>query len=430
MFGKVFFNKTFKSYIDVFGTLFRDIHIGQFDSDGNMVNKVKVPLVYVAKERWYTDLKQKLSNPAAQILPTMSYVKVGLPKRKDVNRTAQKSEKVMVENGIFAVENPQDWEMNIRLSILAGSQVEMDQILEQIMHYFDPSFTVKILLLPSTINYVHDCAIHLESMEETENNAIEGDDKRRRILCELQFRFLIKVFGPVYINAGNDLTKLPFDDYIATPKSLGEHANKVILDIHRGGNDGEVYTYKDLQDIARDNRLTVEMEDGQILEVSESFYDGYIRNVVPSPLDVPAGSFTSSSPSASASSSPSPSASISPSHSISPSASISRSVSPSASVSPSSSVSRSSSASASPSSSVSASPSRSLSPSSSASPSASKSASPSASISPSASKSPSPSKSPSLSPSASISPSASMSRSISPSASISPSSSVSPSPSP
>lgn len=404
MFGKVFFNRTFKTYIDVFGTLFNDIHIGQFDSSKRMVNKIKVPCVYAAKEQWYTDLSEKLKQPAAKILPAMSYVKVGMPTRKDGNRTAQKAEKVMLENGDFAVEAPQDWEMKMKVTILAGSQIEMDQILEQIMHYFDPSFTVKLVLLPNTINFVHDCAIHLEGIEETENNW-QGDETRRRIMCELSFRFLMKLFGPVYINKGGDLINKPFDDLIATPKSLGEHVNKVMIDIHSGGNDGEAYTYQDLQDIARDTRLTVELEDGEIIEVTESFYDGQIRNVVPSPLDIPAGTLVESSVSPSISQSPSPSASISksssPSASQSPSASISRSVS--RSVSPSSSASKSSSSSHSLSSSKS--PSASSSWSQSPSASSSLSLSPSASASPSSSESPSPSASSSHSPSPSVSPS-------------------------
>jgi len=325
MFGRVWFNRTFRTYINSFGALFSNIVIGQYNSNGIIEKKIPVPIIYSGKEQWYSDLSEKLKQPAAKVLPAMSFVQTGLV-RKDDRRTAQKSEKVLLENGIYCVENPQDWEMNMKLSIMSGSQIEMDQILEQIMAYFDPSLTVKIILLPDTINYVHECAIHLVSMREAENNW-QGESTRRRILWELEFRFIAKHFGPVYINKGGNITNLPFD-YIETPKSLGEKANKVLVDIHEGGETGEVYTYKELMSIARAKRITVELENGEIISTVEDFYDGKVRNVVPSPFDIKApSSSVSPSISQSPSISPSSSTSSSSSHSTSPSSSTSSSAS-------------------------------------------------------------------------------------------------------
>lgn len=289
MFGKIWYNRTLKTYILGFGTLFNDIIIGQYDDNGKVQKKIKVPLQYSSKEQWYSNLKLPGDKEAAMILPTMCFMQNGI-ERKDDRRKAQKAEKVMIENHPFAVEAPQDWELKIKLSVIAGSQIEMDQIVEQIMHYFDPSFTIKLILCKGTINYVHDCPITLMSVSEADNNWL-GDPTRRRINYDLQFRLIIKHFGPIYVVPGTDLSSLDFD-LIEQPKSLGAPVEKIMVDVHHGGESGKYFNYTELQAFPREHRITVETEEGNIIEVFEDFYDGKIRNVVPFPKDVPAGSLT------------------------------------------------------------------------------------------------------------------------------------------
>ena len=287
MFGQVFFNSTFRTYINGFGTLFNDIVIGQYDSNKNIKKKIKVPLVYSSKEQWYSKSQLAGDKEAAAILPIITYIQTGIS-RKDDRRKAQKAEKVMLENGNFAVEAPQDWEMTIKMSIIAGSQIDIDQIIEQIMHYFDPSFTVKFILCKDTINYIHECPITLNSISEVDNNWM-GDSTRRRINYELMFRFIIKHFGPIYVIPGTDVSNLNFD-LIEQPKSLGTPIHKVMVDIHHGGESGEYFNYVELQGFPRQNRITIETQNGLTIESEEDFYDGQIRNIVPDPIDVPAGS--------------------------------------------------------------------------------------------------------------------------------------------
>lgn len=286
MFGKVFYNSTFRTYVSGFGTLFSEIVISQQDSTKKIKNKIKVPIVYSSKEQWYSKVKNPEDKEAALILPIICYVQNGIS-RKDDRRKAQKSEKVMIENPPYAVEAPQDWEMQMKMTIIAGSQHEMDQIIEQIIHYFDPSFTVKFILCKETINYVHECPITLTTVSEVENNWM-GDATRRRITYELQFRFIIKHFGPIYVVPGTNLSNLPFD-LIEQPKSLGTPVKKVMVDIHHGGESGEYFNYTELQGFPRNHRTIMEMVDGTIIETTEDFYDGKIRNIVPIPLDIPAG---------------------------------------------------------------------------------------------------------------------------------------------
>lgn len=288
MFGnKVFHNRTFRTYISAFGTLFNNVHIIQKALNGTAVKKIKVPITYASKEQWYSDYIADSSRDSQLILPMITFIQNGL-ERKDDRRTAQKSERYVFENGKYCVDAPQDWEMKMKLSVLAGSQDEMDQIIEQILYYFDPSFTIKLTLLKDTINFVHECPITLLSASEVDNNWM-GERTRRRINWDLQFKFMIKLFGPIYVNAGETVTDLGFD-LISTPKSIGEPVAQIKVDIHGNGATGAYFNYLDLDNFERNKRITFELDDGTVITTHEDFYDGKVRNIEPEPVDVPAGS--------------------------------------------------------------------------------------------------------------------------------------------
>lgn len=287
MFGKSFYNKTFRTYISAFGSLFSDIIINQAASDGKTIKKVKVPIIYSSKEQYYSDYAADSAKDAQMILPMITFVQNGFS-RKDDRRTAQKSEKVVYENDKFVVEAPQDWEMKIKMGILAGSQNEIDQIIEQILYYFDPSFTIKLTLLKDTINFVHECPITLLEAGEADNNWM-GERTRRRINWDLQFKFMVKLFGPIYINAGEDVAGLPFD-LIPAPQSIGQPISRVLVDFHNNPDSlGKYFNYLDLQNFERQHRMEFELEDGTLVTTTEDFYDGKIRNIVASPVDVDTG---------------------------------------------------------------------------------------------------------------------------------------------
>ena len=49
MLGTTYYHQTLRKYVAVFGTLFNDINIQRKNSGGEVVEQIKVPIVYEAK---------------------------------------------------------------------------------------------------------------------------------------------------------------------------------------------------------------------------------------------------------------------------------------------------------------------------------------------------------------------------------------------
>ena len=52
MLGSTFYHQTIRKYVAVFGTLFNDINVERKNSEGIIVERLKVPLAYGPKQKW------------------------------------------------------------------------------------------------------------------------------------------------------------------------------------------------------------------------------------------------------------------------------------------------------------------------------------------------------------------------------------------
>ena len=55
--GNPFYNSMFKKYVAIFGTLFNNIYIDRTDSDGNVIQELKVPIAYGPREKFLARLQ-------------------------------------------------------------------------------------------------------------------------------------------------------------------------------------------------------------------------------------------------------------------------------------------------------------------------------------------------------------------------------------
>ena len=59
MFGDYFYNQTMRRMTIAFGQIFNNIQIKRKDSNGNVVQSIRVPLAYAPKEKFLTRLDQQ-----------------------------------------------------------------------------------------------------------------------------------------------------------------------------------------------------------------------------------------------------------------------------------------------------------------------------------------------------------------------------------
>ena len=204
MLGDYFYHESLRKIIIAFGTIFNNIHIHRKDSNGNVVQSLKVPLAYSPKEKFIARLDQQpdlvQDRRVAVTLPRMGFEISGLsydPSRK-LNRMGQvkKVRSTATDGKVMNKQfNPVPYNISMNLYSFTSSAEGGLQIVEQILPFFQPDYTVTIRAIP-TMNIVRDVPIVLNSVnyEDTYSGNFET---RRAVIYTLNFTAKTYLYGPV-----------------------------------------------------------------------------------------------------------------------------------------------------------------------------------------------------------------------------------------
>ena len=222
MFGHSYYHSTLRRYVIMFGNLFNEIQVSRFDASGNKVQTVAVPISYGPKQKF---IDRAIADPTglksvSTVLPrlafslnTMTYAGIRklnstLKFQNIVNETAKTA------SSVYA---PVPYDMNFTLSCLTRNAEDGTQIIEQILPFFTPDFTVTMKVLPE-MNVNLDIPIELTSV--TSDDQYEGDFDTKRVLTwDLDFIVKGYLFGPIRSNNKviiNEATVNLFDGFEAT----------------------------------------------------------------------------------------------------------------------------------------------------------------------------------------------------------------------
>jgi hypothetical protein len=182
--------------VSVFGSIFNDMEVVKKDSAGKIIQKIKVPLGYAPRTKVLARLTEQTSDPKmAMKLPRMSFeissmeydANARVSKHKNYTKTIVGDSLQLNKLGAPAV-----YKVGFELNILASTQDEGLQMLEQILPMFQPEYTVTIKDIPA-MDITTDTPIILESV--TLNDDYEGDlITRRAIIYTLSFSTRIRYY--------------------------------------------------------------------------------------------------------------------------------------------------------------------------------------------------------------------------------------------
>ena len=208
MFGEHFYHKQIRNTVIAFGTIFNNIHIKRLDSSGNPLQNIKVPLSYSPREKFIARLEQQ-----ANLTGTDSSVAITLPRMAfditgysyDASRKLNKNQKrgVVTTNADTTKLNtqysPVPYDVSFSLSVFTSNSDDGLQIVEQILPYFQPDYTVT-MIENSTMDTKRDIPFILENVSYDDSYA--GDlTTTRRIEYTLNFTAKIYLYGPVSTSA-------------------------------------------------------------------------------------------------------------------------------------------------------------------------------------------------------------------------------------
>ena len=272
-----FYNEILRRTVIAFGTLFNGISIQQKDAGGNVIDVLKVPLAYGPTQKFLARLEQSpdLSKSTAMTLPRMSFEFTGLT--YDPSRKVTTTQQIVVKDPNDGTEvkkayMPVPYNMQFELSIMSKLNDDALQIIEQILPYFQPAFSVTVQLVDS-IKEKRDIPVVLENI--TMQDDYEGDFTTRRVLLyTLRFTAKTYLFGKVSDNSDGLIRKVQVDTYTNTnPVTAKREMRYTVTPKAKEdkNNDGVINTV--------DDALLGPQDDFGFSEGFEFFTDGKVYNI-------------------------------------------------------------------------------------------------------------------------------------------------------
>ena len=185
--------------VAVFGTIFNNINVIRTKADGTVLNQIKVPLSYGPKQKFLARLDQSSGADAsmAMKLPRMAFEITSL----ELDSTQKLSKRNVITESHASdvtkkktIKHQVAYNINVSLFVMAKNQDDGLQVVEQILPYFQPEYTISMTPV-SGFDYKQDVPIVLTGV--TISDDYEGDMiTRRALIYQLDFTMKMKFFGP------------------------------------------------------------------------------------------------------------------------------------------------------------------------------------------------------------------------------------------
>ena len=216
MLGQYYYHEIIRKTVISFGTLFNDIHVRHQDSTGKDISDIKVPISYGPKQKFLARLEQQpeLNKAVAITLPRMSFEMNNIQYDSSRKAGITQTFKAIDDQKVKKVFMPVPYNLGFELNILTKLQDDSLQILEQILPFFQPGFTLTIDLVDQ-IGEKRDVPMVLDSISFQDD--YEGNyETRRALIYTLNFTAKTYMFGPIAESTDGLIRKVQVDYYSDT----------------------------------------------------------------------------------------------------------------------------------------------------------------------------------------------------------------------
>ena len=202
MFGQYFYHSKTRKAVALFGRLFNDIYVLRKNSSGEVISQVKVPLAYAPRAKYLDRIREQADlyndQKVAIKLPRMSFEIVSI--QYDPARQLSKTTNFTQSSGLSTTRNKINVQVpyivSFSLSVYAKAQDDALQVVEQVIPYFNPQYTVTIKPFSDYENVKEDIPITLTSVDFSDD--FEGAvEQRRTIIYTMTFDMKLNFFGPI-----------------------------------------------------------------------------------------------------------------------------------------------------------------------------------------------------------------------------------------
>ena len=281
-----FYHEILRRTVVSFGSLFNEISIKHTDNSGNVKSVIKVPLAYGPTQKFLARLEQSpdLNKPVQITLPRMSFEFTGLT--YDPTRKSTTTQTFIAKSAVDGTETkkvylPVPYNMQFELSIMSKLNDDALQIIEQILPFFQPAYSMTIELV-DIINEKRDIPVVLENI--TMQDDYEGNFTTRRVLIyTLRFTAKTYLFGPVssatkdvikkatigYITGGTTDSPTREIVYSAEPRAIKNYTGIIVTNLSNDINtEDTLITVNSVGSIVVNSYLDIEGEEIFVKRIS------------------------------------------------------------------------------------------------------------------------------------------------------------------
>lgn len=199
LYNSHFYSATIRKYVVSVGNLFNSIHILRYDLEGVEISREKVPLAYGPKQKYiYRNTQNPDLNPIHAIkLPRVAFELVEV--KYDPSRKTPSTNKLRNDSIVGGVKsysyNAVPYEFLFEVHMIAKSTDDALQMVEQILPFFTPDYTMTINVVPE-LDIKLDIPITINNVS-TDDNWSSDFDERREIIWKIELVLKGFLFAPV-----------------------------------------------------------------------------------------------------------------------------------------------------------------------------------------------------------------------------------------
>jgi hypothetical protein len=239
-----FYHEVVRKTVVAFGSLFNNLYVVRKNNTGKVIQRMKVPLAYGPKQKFLVRLDQDAGRTATDVqktaitLPRLGFEMTGLSydATRKLNRV-QKFKKVKGadDKSMTSQYMPVPYNIGFTLYCMAKNSDDALQIVEQILPYFQPDYTVTLNSIPS-MEIVRDVPIILNDVSY--EDSYDGDFTTRRVIMyTLSFTAKNYLYGPV--TSSKVIKSVQVDQYTDMPVNAPKREQRLVVTPNPSDADGD-----------------------------------------------------------------------------------------------------------------------------------------------------------------------------------------------
>jgi hypothetical protein len=193
------YNRIIRKLVTGFGNLFDNITLVRYNPDLTEAQRMLVPIVYATKEMYVRRLEDdpNLDKKIQTTLPRMSFEMAGMTYDSTRKQNTNIKNFAQTSGGVVAQYNPVPYNFDFNLYLYVRNIEDGTQIIEHIIPFFAPDYTIKLNLIPE-LGTVKEIPVILNSAtHEIDYEGAGRTVETRMVIWTLNFTVKGFVYGKI-----------------------------------------------------------------------------------------------------------------------------------------------------------------------------------------------------------------------------------------